>query len=129
MGLYTSPHLCDIRERIQINGDMIPHADFARLIRSVAPHVNRMEPSPSFFDVITAIAFKYFAEQDVDIAVIETGLGGRLDSTNVIKPEVTAQLRVLAGGERLLICKRDKTLAITRYASIRRRSRIHFSRR
>src|SRR5256886_9452087 len=89
-GLYTSPHLCDIRERIQINGDMIPHADFARLIRSVAPHVNRMEPSPSFFDVITAIAFKYFAEQDVDIAVIETGLGGRLDSTNVIKPEVTA---------------------------------------
>src|SRR4051812_14265611 len=90
VGLYTSPHLCDIRERIQINGEMISHADFARLIRMVAPHVNRMNPSPSFFDVITAIAFKYFAEQGVDIAVVETGLGGRLDSTNVIKPEVTA---------------------------------------
>ena len=90
VGLYTSPHLCDIRERIQVNGDMISHADFARLIRMVAPHVNRMDPAPSFFDVITAIAFKYFAEQKVDIAVIETGLGGRLDSTNVIKPEVTA---------------------------------------
>src|SRR6266480_2810847 len=90
VGLYTSPHLCDIRERICINGDMISHADFARLIRMVAPHVNRMNPSPSFFDGITAIAFKYFAEQDVEIAVVETGLGGRLDSTNVIKPEVTA---------------------------------------
>src|SRR5215208_4218023 len=90
VGLYTSPHLCDIRERIQINGEMISHADFARLIRMVTPHVNRMNPSPSFFDVITAVAFKYFAEQGVDIAVVETGLGGRLDSTNVIKPEVTA---------------------------------------
>src|SRR5258705_6032461 len=90
VGLYTSPHLCDIRERICGNGDMISHADFAGLIPMVAPHANRMNPSPSFFDVITAIAFKYFSGQGVDIAVIEAGLGGRLDSTNVIKPEVTA---------------------------------------
>ncbi len=90
VGLYTSPHLIDIRERIVINGAMIPHADFARLVRVVEPIVMRIKPTPTYFDVLTAIAFKYFAEQGVDIAVVETGLGGRLDSTNVINPEVTA---------------------------------------
>src|SRR3954471_5066120 len=89
-GLYTSPHLIDIRERVQINGVMIPTADFARLVRLVEPIVARLKPTPTYFDVLTAIAFKYFAEQKVQIAVIETGLGGRLDSTNVVKPEVTA---------------------------------------
>jgi dihydrofolate synthase/folylpolyglutamate synthase len=90
VGVYTSPHLVDIRERIQINGHMISHADFARLIRSMEPLVAHSRPVPTYFDVLTAVAFKYFAEQKIDIAVIETGLGGRLDSTNVIKPEVTA---------------------------------------
>jgi dihydrofolate synthase/folylpolyglutamate synthase len=68
---------------------MIPTADFARLVRLVEPIIARMKPTPSYFDVLTAIGFKYFAEQKVQIAVIETGLGGRLDSTNVLKPEVT----------------------------------------
>jgi dihydrofolate synthase/folylpolyglutamate synthase len=90
VGLYTSPHLVDIRERICVNGAMIPHSDFARLVRLVEPIVMRAKPMPTFFDVITAIAFKYFAEQKIDIAVVETGLGGRLDSTNILKPEVTA---------------------------------------
>lgn len=90
VGLYASPHLNDIRERIQINGQMIPQAEFARLVRQVAPLVTHARPTPTYFDVLTAVAFKYFAEQKVDIAVVETGLGGRLDSTNVIKPEVTA---------------------------------------
>jgi len=90
VGLYTSPHLVDIRERIQIDGHMIPHAELARLIRQIQPIANRMRPMPTYFDVLTAVAFKYFAEQEIDIAVVETGLGGRLDSTNVIKPEVTA---------------------------------------
>ena len=90
VGVYTSPHLCDIRERIAVNGEMIPHSDFSRLIRQVEPIVARSKPTPTFFDVITAVAFKYFAEQKIDIAVVETGLGGRLDSTNVLKPEVTA---------------------------------------
>jgi dihydrofolate synthase / folylpolyglutamate synthase len=89
VGVYSSPHLCDIRERIQVNGHMISHADFARLIRQIEPIVQRSRPMPTFFDVITAVAFKYFAEQKVQVAVIETGLGGRLDSTNVLKPEVT----------------------------------------
>jgi dihydrofolate synthase/folylpolyglutamate synthase len=89
-GLYTSPHLVDIRERINVGGAMIPQADFARLVRMVEPIIGRMRPTPTYFDVLTAIAFKYFAEQKVQIAVVETGLGGRLDSTNVLRPEVTA---------------------------------------
>src|SRR5436190_4723759 len=59
VGLYTSPHLVDIRERIQINGEMIPTADFARLVRQLEPIVARSRPTPSYFDVLTAIAFKY----------------------------------------------------------------------
>ncbi len=90
VGLYVSPHLVDIRERIQINGEMISQADFARLVRVMEPIVQKARPTPSYFDVLTAIALKYFAEQKVEIAVIETGLGGRLDSTNILKPEVTA---------------------------------------
>src|SRR5947207_4368077 len=90
VGLYTSPHLVDIRERFQVDGHMIPHAELARWIRYIQPVANRMRPTPTYFDVLTAVAFKYFADQDVDIAVVETGLGGRLDSTNVLKPEVTA---------------------------------------
>ncbi|QOV88825.1 bifunctional folylpolyglutamate synthase/dihydrofolate synthase [Humisphaera borealis] len=90
IGLYTSPHLNDIRERIQIDGEMISQADFARLVKLVEPIVQKQKPTPTYFDVLTAVAFKYFAEQKVELAVVETGLGGRLDSTNVIKPEVTA---------------------------------------
>jgi dihydrofolate synthase/folylpolyglutamate synthase len=90
VGLYTSPHLVDIRERIAIDGHMISQAEFARLVRMIEPIVARMRPTPTYFDVMTAIAFKYFADQKVELAVVETGLGGRLDSTNVIKPEVTA---------------------------------------
>lgn len=89
-GLYTSPHLVDIRERIQINGEMIPHAEFARLLKLIEPIAARIKPLPTYFDVLTAAALKYYADHKVDIAVIETGLGGRLDSTNVIKPEVAA---------------------------------------
>jgi dihydrofolate synthase / folylpolyglutamate synthase len=90
VGVYTSPHLVDIRERIAINGQMISQPDFARLVKLVEPMVARIKPTPTYFDVLTAVAFKYFADKKVDIAVVETGLGGRLDSTNVIKPEVTA---------------------------------------
>src|SRR5437867_9943871 len=69
---------------------MIPHAHLALWIRHIPPIANRMRPMPTYFDVLTAAAFKYFANHQIDVAVVETGLGGRLDSTNVIKPEVTA---------------------------------------
>ncbi len=90
VGVYTSPHLIDIRERIAINGEQISEADFGRLVRNVQPIANKLKPTATYFDVLTAVAFKYFAEQKIDIAIVETGLGGRLDSTNVLKPEVTA---------------------------------------
>ena len=90
VGLYTSPHLVDVRERIVVNGEQIPATEFAKLTKLVEPIATKMKPLPTYFDALTAIAFKYFADQKVDIAVVETGLGGRLDSTNVLKPEVTA---------------------------------------
>ena len=90
VGLYTSPHLVDVRERMVVNGQMISQADFNKLSRTMEPIVSKMKPAPTYFDVLTAMAFKYFADQKVDIAVVETGLGGRLDSTNVLKPDVTA---------------------------------------
>lgn len=84
VGLYTSPHLVDFRERIRVNGEMMPQQyviDFVEEERSF------FEPlHPSFFELTTALAFKYFAEQHVDVAVIEVGLGGRLDCTNIISP-------------------------------------------
>lgn len=87
VGLYTSPHLLDFRERIRINGEMIPEQyviDFVEKERSF------FEPlHPSFFELATAMAFKYFADENVDIAIVEVGLGGRLDCTNIIQPELS----------------------------------------
>jgi dihydrofolate synthase/folylpolyglutamate synthase len=88
-GLYTSPHFVELRERIRINDDMIAEADFTKLIAKIAPVIQKLQrDNPTFFEIMTAAAFLHFAKEKVDIAVIETGLGGRLDSTNVIKPEV-----------------------------------------
>ena len=84
VGLYTSPHLVDFRERIRINGQPIPEN---YVVSFVEQERNFFEPlEPSFFELTTAMAFKYFSEMEVDIAVIEVGLGGRLDCTNIITP-------------------------------------------
>jgi dihydrofolate synthase/folylpolyglutamate synthase len=89
VGLYTSPHITDVRERIQINGEMISQAALTRLICQAEPIIERMaSDKPTFFEIFTALAFQHFADEQVDVAVIETGLGGRLDSTNVMKPAV-----------------------------------------
>lgn len=86
VGLYTSPHLVDFRERIRVNGEMIPQE---RVIQFVEKDRAFFEPLyPSFFELATALAFKYFEEQHVDVAVIEVGLGGRLDCTNIIQPDL-----------------------------------------
>ena len=83
-GLYTSPHLTDFRERIRVNGKPVA-PEF--VIKFIERNREFLEPlHPSFFEVTTAMAFSWFAEQEVDVAVIETGLGGRLDCTNIIKP-------------------------------------------
>jgi dihydrofolate synthase/folylpolyglutamate synthase len=83
-GLYTSPHLKDFRERIRINGKMIPKSQVTEFIARHTPFIISLKPS--FFEMTVALAFDYFADSKVDIAVIEVGLGGRLDSTNIIKP-------------------------------------------
>lgn len=84
VGLYTSPHLVDFRERIRVNGQCISKE---RVVKFVKDERKFFEPlHPSFFELTTALAFKYFDEQKVDIAIIEVGLGGRLDCTNIISP-------------------------------------------
>lgn len=86
VGLYTSPHLVDFRERIRVNGEMISKE---RVIEFVENERTFFEPlSPSFFEITTALAFLWFAEQKVDVAVVEVGLGGRLDCTNIIHPDL-----------------------------------------
>lgn len=87
VGLYTSPHLVDFRERIRINGIPISEEE---VIRFVADERHFFEPlHPSFFELCTAMAFNYFAKQNVDVAIIEVGLGGRLDCTNIIRPDLS----------------------------------------
>jgi dihydrofolate synthase / folylpolyglutamate synthase len=86
-GLYTSPHLKDFRERIKIDGEMIPQqtvVDFVNQNRSVIDSIQ-----PSFFEMTVGLAFHFFAQRQVDVAVIEVGLGGRLDSTNIITPDIS----------------------------------------
>lgn len=98
VGVYTSPHLIDLRERIRIGNEEISEADFVRLLgkavtasEAVLSRAGQKKlGEATYFELMTAVAFLYFAEQAVDLAVVEVGLGGRLDATNVIQPEVTA---------------------------------------
>jgi dihydrofolate synthase / folylpolyglutamate synthase len=86
-GLYTSPHLKDFRERIKINGEMVKDKFVIDFTEKIKPVIEEIDPS--FFEITVAMAFEYFAEEKVEIAIIETGLGGRFDSTNIIEPELS----------------------------------------
>lgn len=86
-GLYTSPHLKDFRERIKVNGEMITQSAVVEFTERIQPQIDLLEPS--FFEVTVAMAFDYFVQEKVEIAIIETGLGGRLDSTNIVIPQVS----------------------------------------
>jgi len=91
-GLYTSPHLVDIRERIRVGRDDIPAEALRALVADAQPQVDRMRAAgdpPTFFEIFTALAFRHFADEAVDLAVVEVGLGGRLDATNVLRPDVS----------------------------------------
>ncbi len=100
VGLYTSPHLVNIRERIRVDGRRIPESDFARLATEVRlaseslVDSNELPAVPTFFEQVTIIAFLYFREQEVDLAVLEVGLGGRLDATNICQPEIVGLTRI-----------------------------------
>ena len=90
VGLYTSPHVVHLHERITVNAKMISDSEMCGLLNRIYAPVEKISKTdpPTFFEIMTALAFMYFLDKAVDIAVIETGLGGRLDSTNVIKPKV-----------------------------------------
>jgi len=95
VGTYLSPYVFDLRERVQVNGEMIPRADFARWVTILRPHIEAVARDPDLgetteFELKTAVAFCFFAEQKVDFAAVEVGIGGRLDSTNVIAPPLAA---------------------------------------
>ena len=87
-GLFTSPHLVEFNERIRVNGVNIPDADAARLIDYVRELIADWETPPTFFEIVLAVAMLYFAEQEVELIVLETGMGGRLDATNAVPKDV-----------------------------------------
>lgn len=88
VGLYTSPHLLEYTERIQVNGEPISKAELVRLVNQTKPYLDQVEKITTF-EVTTALGFAYFAEQNVDWAVVEVGLGGRLDATNIVDPALS----------------------------------------
>ena len=88
VGLYTSPHLLDYVERIQINGEPISHEQLVELVEEIKPHVAKIEKLTTF-EITTALAFMAFAKYEVNAAVFEVGLGGRLDATNIVTPKVS----------------------------------------
>ena len=104
VGLYTSPHVVDLHERIAINGRNISDSELLGLINRIYAAVEKMtkKDTPTFFEIFTAMAFMYFVDKKVDIAVIETGLGGRLDSTNVIEPAVVGITSISIDHQNLL---------------------------
>lgn len=88
VGLYTSPHLIDFRERIRVNGEMITPEAIMQFVHEYQQRNQDVQVSPSFFELTVIMAFQYFKDQQVDVAIVEVGLGGLLDSTNIITPEL-----------------------------------------
>ena len=88
-GLFTSPHLHDLRERIRVNGKIISKTSFVNLLVDLQPAIESTE-NITYYEIMTILAMEYFARQKVDIAILEVGLGGRLDATNVVTPTVCA---------------------------------------
>jgi dihydrofolate synthase/folylpolyglutamate synthase len=111
VGLFISPFVVNFRERMQINGEMISKADFARLLSSIIPFVKSENESATEFEVITAIAFQWFREQLCDIVILETGLGGRLDATNIIKSTLISVITSISFDHTEILGKTIKKIA------------------
>ncbi len=105
VGLYTSPHVTTLHERIVVNSHMINKKQMLSLVNRIYATIEKLkkkDDSPTFFEIMTALAFMHFADQEVDVAIIETGLGGRLDSTNVIDPAVVGITSISIDHQNLL---------------------------
>jgi dihydrofolate synthase/folylpolyglutamate synthase len=100
VGLYTSPHLKDFRERVKLNGEMISESEVVEFVHAHKESFSKI--GVSFFEMTTALAFDYFSKMEVDIAIIETGLGGRLDATNIVNPELSVITNVALDHQNLL---------------------------
>ncbi len=96
VGLFTSPYILEFNERIKFNGENIPDEDLARIVERVKIHADKMQEKPTEFELITAIGFEYFKEQGCDYVILECGMGGRLDSTNIIKTPVLSVITGIA---------------------------------
>lgn len=107
VGAYFSPYVFDLRERVQVNGELIPREDFARHVSEIRPHVEALAATSygqtPEFELKTAVAFRHFAEVGIDYAVIEVGIGGRLDATNVIPPPLAAVITNIGWDHRALL--------------------------
>ncbi len=101
-GLFTSPHLVRYNERIQVNRRSIPDAEVVRGINEIRAAISEHDLNPSFFEISTALAFLYFFKSEVDIVILETGLGGRLDSTNIVRPIVSVLTSIDLDHQRIL---------------------------
>src|SRR5262249_7094928 len=93
-GLFTSPHLVTFRERIRVNGDMISEDAVANGLTNIRNLVANWDPHPTFFEVVTALALEHFSDRKVEIVILETGLGGRLDATNAVESNVSVITRI-----------------------------------
>jgi dihydrofolate synthase/folylpolyglutamate synthase len=93
-GLFTSPHLVTFRERIRVNGEMISENAVANGLTTIRNLVADWDPHPTFFEVTTALALKYFSEANIDVAILETGIGGRLDATNAVQSDISVITRI-----------------------------------
>ena len=105
VGLYTSPHVTSLHERITVDSEMISKKQMLGLINRIHASIEKLkkkDDAPTFFEIMTALAFMHFADEEVDVAVIETGLGGRLDSTNVIKPTLVGITSISLDHQNLL---------------------------
>jgi len=92
VGIYTSPHLHDIKERIIVNNQIISNDEFANITKKIKPIIEKMKASrevPTYFEILTAISFQYFKEKKVDYAILEVGLGGKYDATNIVTPVIS----------------------------------------
>jgi len=113
VGLFTSPHLVNFAERIQVNRQMISEAEVVRLVSELQPWLKQFpaDVHPTFFEVVTVMALRYFAEQKCDLVIWETGLGGRLDATNIVTPLASVITNIQFDHERWLGSTLDKIAA------------------
>lgn len=120
VGKYTSPFIYDFRERIEINGKMITEAELCAITEKVAAACSAVKERPTEFEIVTAIAFLYYKEQSCDYVVLETGLGGRLDATNVIKDPLVSVICSISLDHTQILGSTEEAIALEKAGIIKK---------